>query len=139
MLVVVVVFTRPRHGQRSPGSRNLRVGRARLNEPRALLRLKIRRRRKRGEPRRRGKRTAAARTTLLLCRETRVVEPPALAGVLVVPRLTSEPAQVARRRVVHAPEELARAALLPRREPRVRNFGGSDCETRAELMGSENA
>ena len=94
----------------------VRVGRARLNEP--LLRLPHRRR-KRDEPRRRGKRSAAARTTLLLRREASVVEPPALAGVLVVPRLTSEPAHVARRRVVHAPEELARAALLPRREPRV--------------------
>ena len=94
----------------------VRVGRARLNEP--LLRLPHRRR-KRDEPRRRGKRSAAARTALLLRREASVVEPPALAGVLVVPRLTSEPAHVARRRVVHAPEELARAALLPRREPRV--------------------
>ena len=105
----------------------VRVGRARRNEP--LLRLPHRRR-KRDEPRRRGKRSATARTTLLLRRESCVVVPPALAGVLVVPRFTSEPTHVACRRVVHAPEELARAALLPRRDQAageaVAEAGGTD-------------
>ena len=60
------------------------IVRVRLRPDEPLLRLPHRRR-KRDEPRRRGKRSAAARTTLLFRSKTSVVEPPALAGVLVVP------------------------------------------------------